>query len=118
MSLEGPNQGAPNPIEGKLNYAGGDFVYTPGSETDPDKVLAAAKQVVEERGGFDQLGRGRLFVSIPGKGEFNFDENSTVESLLATREQQETLKSMMSNLTLAQPEQAIEFIKKLQEPKV
>ncbi len=102
--------------EGRLYLSGGDFIYTPKIECEPGLILASAKRAVFDHGGFDELGRVNTFVTIPGMGEFPFDENSTVESLMMhieSRRCREEIRGQISRLPINDLRIIQDFIKTL-----
>jgi hypothetical protein len=105
-----------NPFEGKFYYAGGDFIYEPKDEKDPAAILKAAQLAVTVKGGYDKLGRSNLNVTIPGRGEYHFDENTTVASLDAQdklKQAREDVRGSLHGLTAEQLMQVAQYAKSL-----
>jgi hypothetical protein len=87
-------EGSQQPYEGRFTMEGGDIMYRANTETDPAAILKGAQVAAEKHGGYDNLGRRNLHVVIPGRGEYQYDEHTT----LADFEEQDKRKEARSNL--------------------
>lgn len=67
------------PYEGRAYVSGGDWIYEPNLETDPERILEAAKVAKRHTDPSNQMSYS--VVRLPGLGEVTFNLDSTLESV-------------------------------------
>jgi hypothetical protein len=102
--------------EDSCSCLSGDFIYRTKAGADLATTLTAAKRALQENGGSKNFGTDSIFIVISGRGEYSFNEDTSIEEITAQDRKYETrqrLKTALTGLNQDQMLRVIDFISTL-----